>query len=261
MLACGVRHGIKFRQMDVKTTYLIAPINEEIFLEQLEGFKQGYGDMFCKLKRSLYGLKQSGGNWYECLVDRLEQLGFLTSLHDKCLWTQNRGDHQWWALVWVDDIVYGSTDEDLGRCFEAEVGKQFTNGDQGPLAWFLGLDFKAEQDDLTLSHKLYISNLLTKFGMHNCKIVSTPLPEKCALSKDGSEDVSKIAGCDYRGLVGSIAYMAMRRDLTWHLQLISCRGSSTILVWFTGRRQNTCCGTSGAPKTWASHTGGTARHT
>ena len=52
-----------------------------------------------------------------------------------------------------------------------------------------------------------------------------------------------------------------RLDLTWHLKLTSCRGSSTILVWFTSRRRNRCCGTSGAPKTWASHTGETARHT
>ena len=79
-----------------------------------------------------------------------------------------------------------------------------------------------------MSHKLYISNLLTKFGMHNCKSASTPLPEKCALSKDdqsenGSEDASKIAGCDYRGLVGSISHAAMttRPDLAFAAHLLS----------------------------------------
>ena len=136
----------------------------------------------------------------------MEQLGFQSSQHDRCLRAQKKDDHFCSALVWVDDIVYGSTDGDFGRWFEAEVGQQFTIGDVGPLAWFLGIAFKAKQDKLTLSHKLYISNLLTNFGMHNCKIASTPLPEKCALSKDdkpqdGSEDASKIAGCDYRGLV------------------------------------------------------------
>ena len=146
------------------------------------------------------------------------------------------------------------------------MGKQFTIGDIGPLVWFLGIAFKAEQDDLTLSHKLYISNLLTKFGMHNCKIASTLLSEKCALNKDdqpedGSEDASKIAGCVYRGLVGSIFYLAMttRPDLAFAAHLLSVfLNNQTIIVWFTGRRQNMC--TPGAPKTWASHTGGTARH-
>ena len=153
---------------------------------------------------------------------------FYSSQHGKCLWTQKRSDHHCWALAWVDDIVYGSTDEDFGRWFEAEVGEQFTIGDFGPLAWFLGIAFKTGQDYLTLSYKLYISNMLTKFGMHNCKIASIPLPEKCALgkddqSKDGSRYVSKIAGCDYRGLVGSISYLAMttRPDQVFAAYLLS----------------------------------------
>ena len=134
VLACGVKQGIKFWQMDIKTAYLIAPIDEEIFLEQPGGLKQGDGDIVCKPKRTLYELKQSGRNWYECLSHRLEQLGFHSSQHDNCLWTQKRDDHDCWALVWVDDIVYGSTNEDFGRSFEAEVGKQVTFGDFGPLA-------------------------------------------------------------------------------------------------------------------------------
>ena len=100
--------------MDIKTAYLKAPIDKEIFLEQPGGVKQDHGDMVCKLKRLPYGLKQKGRNWYECLSHRLE-LGFHSSQHDKCLWTQKRGDHHHcWALVWVDDMVYGSTDEDFG---------------------------------------------------------------------------------------------------------------------------------------------------
>ena len=110
------------RQMDIKTGYLIAPIDGEIFLEQPEGFKRDDGDMVCKLKRLLYGLKQSWRNWYECLAHRLEQLGLHSLQHDKCLWTQKRGDYHCWAMVLVDEIVHGSTSEDFGRWFQAEVG-------------------------------------------------------------------------------------------------------------------------------------------
>ena len=183
-LACGMRQGIKFRQMDIKTAFLNASINEDIFLEQPEKFKQVDGDMVCKLKRSLYWHQHSGRNCYECLAVRMEQLGLHFSQHDKCPWTQKKGDHHCWAFVWVEAIVSGSTDEDFGQWLQAEVGKQFIIGDFDPLVWFLGIAFKAEQDDLTLSHKLYTSKLLTKFGMLNSKIASTPSPEKCALRKD-----------------------------------------------------------------------------
>ena len=81
--------------------------------------------------------------------------------------------------------------------------------------------------------------------MHNCKIVSTPFPEKCALSKDdqsedGSGDVSKIAGCDYRGLVGSISYLAMttRPDLEFAAHLLSRFLNNPSLVhWQAAKRQ------------------------
>ena len=53
--------------------------------------------MVCKLKRSLYVLKQSGRNWYECLAHQLEQLGFHSSQHDNCLSTQKRGIQHCWA--------------------------------------------------------------------------------------------------------------------------------------------------------------------
>ena len=154
-----------------------------------------------------------------------------SSRNDKCFGTQKRGIYFCWAPVWVNDIVYGSTDENFGRWFEVEMGKQFTISHFGPLACFLGIEFKAEkEDDLTLSykHNLYISNLLTKFGMHNGKIASTPSPEKCALSKDdqsddSSEDASNIAGCDFRVLAGSISYLAMttRPHLAFAAHLLS----------------------------------------
>ena len=76
VLTCGVRQEFKFRQVDTKTTYLTAPKDEEIFQEQPKRFKQGDGDMVCKLKSSLYGLKQPGRNWYKGLAHRLEQLWF-----------------------------------------------------------------------------------------------------------------------------------------------------------------------------------------
>ena len=108
VLALGVQRGMSFYQMDIKTAYLNAPIVEDIFMEQPEGFVEGGKHLVCKLQKSLYGLKQSGRNWYHCLSEHLEKLGFVSSVHDKCLWSATIKSHACWIAVWVDDIMYGS---------------------------------------------------------------------------------------------------------------------------------------------------------
>ena len=75
VLACEVKLGMHFNQMDIKTAYLKAPIQEDIYMEQPEGYQKGK-QMVCKLKRLLYGLKQSGRNWFECLSSHLFELNF-----------------------------------------------------------------------------------------------------------------------------------------------------------------------------------------
>ena len=94
VLACGVKLGMHFNQMDIKTAYLNAPIQEDIYMEQPEGYQKGK-QMVCKLKRSLYGLKQSGRNWFECLSSHLFELNFKASLHDPCLLTLTRNGHKY----------------------------------------------------------------------------------------------------------------------------------------------------------------------
>ena len=68
-------------------------------------------------------------------------------------------------LEWVDDLVYGSTDETFTGSVETEVGKNFPVGDCGDLTWFLGTSFEMSADRHSLSPSMYISNLLKKFGM------------------------------------------------------------------------------------------------
>ena len=93
VLACGVKLGMHFNQMDIKSNHLNAPIQEDIYMEQPEGY-QKCKQMVCKLKQSLYGLKQSGRNRFECLSSHLFELNFKASLHDPCLLTLTRNGHK-----------------------------------------------------------------------------------------------------------------------------------------------------------------------
>ena len=104
VLACGVKLGMHFNQMDINTAYLNALIQGDICMEQPEGYQKGK-QMVCKIKRSLYGLKQSGRNWFECLSSHLFELNIKASLHDPCLLTLTRNGQKCWIVIWVDDIL------------------------------------------------------------------------------------------------------------------------------------------------------------
>ena len=91
--------------MDIKTAYLNADIEEEIFMQQPEGFekfdKRG-NPLFCKLRKSLYGLKQSGRNCYLTIKNFRSQLVFTAAIRDECLFIK-KGENAIEVLVslWV----------------------------------------------------------------------------------------------------------------------------------------------------------------
>ena len=131
--------------------HLIAQTDQEVYLEQSELFLSGKYDLVCKVKRSLYGLNQSGHIWFQCLSALLENLGFNISVHDSGLWTVKRG--KCICFIWVDDLVYGSTDKIFTGWVETEWGKKFTNGDCDGPTWFLPISFELSADRMFLRHQ------------------------------------------------------------------------------------------------------------
>ena len=183
VLACGVKLGMHFTQMDINTAYLNAPIQEDIYMEQPEGYQNGK-QMVCELKRSLFELKQLGRNWFECLSSHLFELNFKAPVHHPCSLTLTRKGHKCWIVIWVDDILYGSTDSEFTTWFNGKKSERFNMGESGPLTWFLGISMKWCDGSLTMKHQGYVSNLLRKHGLSECKAASTPLPDKLELTKD-----------------------------------------------------------------------------
>ena len=229
VLACAAHQGAKPKQMDIKTAYLHAPIEEELYLEQPEGFEvKPNKDHVCRLLKSLYGLKQSGRNWYKMLSEFLLTAQFDVSPHDPCLFVKQEHGNYCYVCVWVDDIIYSSADYTFYRRFEQLITTQFTIGDSGPLDWFLGMQIRCQDGAITLNQRVYVSRLLSRFGMAECKAVSTPLAEKLVLSKadcptQGTEEAAAMVDNDYRGLVGSINYLATttRPDLAFAAHALS----------------------------------------
>ncbi|GFY62594.1 retrovirus-related Pol polyprotein from transposon TNT 1-94 [Trichonephila inaurata madagascariensis] len=89
-------------QFDVLTAFLYGDLEETIYMQQLEGFKYGSGRA-CKLKRSLYGLKQSPRCWNKCFGPFLRDLGFTASEADPCLYNRERKGRKLLIVLYVDD--------------------------------------------------------------------------------------------------------------------------------------------------------------
>jgi hypothetical protein len=184
LMACAANSKSMLYQMDIKTAYLNATLDEVIYMEQPAGYTQldGQGKpLVCRLKKALYGLKQLGRNWYHCLTSKLTAMGFKASAHDNCLFIRSRNGTFDYATVWVDDIVYYSSDPNFHTSFERDISSTFTVGDCGELNWFLGMKIQATPGFITVCQQSYIDALLLKFGMSDCKGANTPLAEKVVL--------------------------------------------------------------------------------
>lgn len=132
----AVVNDLLVHQMDVKTAYLHAPIEEENFLEQTEGFikTSDTGEkLVYKLKKSIYGLKQSGRNWYQLLNDHLEENSFVRNLSDHCVYRKQIGNETIIVLIWVDESIITASNDDLLNRFKETMKSQFKMKDLGKI--------------------------------------------------------------------------------------------------------------------------------
>lgn len=140
LMQVAVQNDVIIHQMDVKAAYLHAPIDTEIFQEQPEGFEESSGtgeQLVCKLKKSLYGLKQSGRNLYKLLHNHLEQNNFVRNLSDHSVYRRQIGNETIPVIIWVDDLIIAASNSDLLDEFKDTMKSQFNMKDLGKISCFL----------------------------------------------------------------------------------------------------------------------------
>ena len=104
LIAKSVQQGLEMHHVDVNTAFLNGTLEEEVYLRQPKGFvKEGEQNLVCKLKKSLYGLKQSPRCWNMTLDAHLKSMGFTQSIADPCIYTSSAGGEVFHIGVYVDD--------------------------------------------------------------------------------------------------------------------------------------------------------------
>lgn len=208
-------------QMDVKTGYLHAPIDRDIYMEQPEGYEKEGEKLVCKLEKSIYGLKQSGRNWNEMLHTCLVNDNFTQNPTDHCVYTkESKEAGKVIVVIWVDDLIIAASNNESLEKVKNMLSTRFKMKDLGSLKHFLGMDFSQSDGCVKVSQKRYVEKILERFNMQECRIRETPCDQKLDYSEDAPKmsDVKK-----YREAVGSLIYLTTctRPDLCFVVSKLS----------------------------------------
>ncbi|WJX51639.1 hypothetical protein P8452_37816 [Trifolium repens] len=219
LLSYAVNNGITLYQMDVKSTFLNGVISEEVYVKQPPGFEDLKNpDYVYKLKKSLYGLKQAPRAWYERLSNFLLENGFQKGQIDNTLFRKTTKKDILIIQIYVDDIIFGSTNASLCKSFSKLMQDEFEMSMMGELKFFLGIQINQGKDGTYIHQSKYTKELLKKFNLEDCKIMSTPMHPTSSLSKE--EIGSKVDQKLYRGMIGSLLYLtASRPDILYSVCL------------------------------------------
>jgi hypothetical protein len=143
LLAYATYHGFKLYQMDVKNAFLNVPIKEEVYVEQHPSFEDSeYPTHVYKLSKALYGLKQAPRAWYKCIRDFLITYGFKVGKAGPTLFTKTVSKDLFICLIYVDDIIFGSTNKSSCEEFSRIMIQKFEMSMMGELKYFLRFQIK-----------------------------------------------------------------------------------------------------------------------
>jgi uncharacterized membrane protein YciS (DUF1049 family) len=184
-------------------------------MEQPEGFQLSDNPNFvCKLKKSLYGLKQASHAWYHRLDTYLQDKGFKRGTIENNLYIKTEGNDLHIMLVYVDGIIFGSNNASLVQWFASAMQSEFEMSMIGELSFFLGLQITHKYEGIFLSQKKYLREMLKRFQMEDSKPMSTPMVTRCKLIKD--DDSLDVDHSSYRSMIGSLLYIATSRPDIMH---------------------------------------------
>lgn len=231
LLAVAAKFDLHVAQLDIETAYLNGRIDTDIYMEMpelLEKMLQRIisedanssisqrargmlnqlkrGSTVCKLKKALYGLRQSGRQWHTALDTVLQGIGLTPTNSDPCVYIDKK--ELTFVLVYVDDILIISNDKKRESEIKEKLSKHFKVKDLGDARYCLGIEIIRDRESITLSQTGYINEILQRFRMSSCKPVSTPLAPGSRFDDD-TDDPENEEKFPYRELIGALMYAAI----------------------------------------------------
>jgi hypothetical protein len=223
LLALAALENWEIHQMDVKSAFLNGVLNEEIYMEQPQGFvAAGQENKVCRLKKALYGLKQASRAWNQQFHGVLSELGFERTYSDAGIYVhhQHRGVGLLIIILYVDDItIIGSSLKDVKQLKE-KLSLRYEMSDLGEIQSYLGMRICRDhsQKRIEVDQSGYIKSVLDRFGMADANPHPTPLPAGAdAHLVKNTAQATQADIKHYQSLIGSLLYVQIgtRPDISF----------------------------------------------
>ncbi|KAJ9566817.1 LOW QUALITY PROTEIN: hypothetical protein OSB04_002783 [Centaurea solstitialis] len=214
-LAFAAHMNFKVFQMDIKNAFLNGKLNEEVYVAQPPGFVDPkFPDHVYKLNNALYGLKQAPHALYDTLSTFLLSKGFVRGKIDSTLFLKKYPKHILLVQIYVDDIIFGSTNPKLCEKFELLMKSEYKMSMMGELTFFFGLQIKQSEKGIFINQGKYVHEMLKKFDLTSCTPMKTPMAPPLSLDKNSKGKPVDVTL--YRGMIGSLLYLtASRPDIMY----------------------------------------------
>ncbi|KAL0300300.1 UNVERIFIED_CONTAM: Retrovirus-related Pol polyprotein from transposon TNT 1-94 [Sesamum angustifolium] len=226
-MALVAHFDLELHQMDVKTAFLNGDLEEEVYMSQPEGFSHD-SNLVCKLKKSIYGLKQASRQWYIKFHNVVSSFGFKENIVDQCIYLKVSGSKYIFLVLYVDDILLASSDMGLLHETKVFLAKNFEMKDMGEASYVIGIEIHRDRSKriLGLSQKAYIEKVLAKFRMSACSSTAAPIVkgDKFGIhqSPQNSLEENQMKNIPYASVVGSLMYVQVctRPDIAFAVGML-----------------------------------------
>lgn len=221
-LSLAARFDMEVDQMDVPSAFLHANLEEDVYMEIPDAYREGREGLVCKLKKALYGLKQAPRNWHLDIKGFLtQQMGYAPTVSDPCLFfKRSRGGRLMLLYLFVDDFqsLYFGADAAEWAELKAMLVQQYQVKDLGPSSWILGMAIRRDRAarKIFLDQELYVAKALEKYGLAQCRPLATP--ESTSSGGHEEPDTSSPQGGRvdrqaFQEIVGTLLYAAISTRL------------------------------------------------
>jgi hypothetical protein len=220
LLAVAATQQWIIHQLDVNNAFLHGDLDEEVYMTPPPGYCPKGETRVCRLRKSLYGLKQASRNWFFKLTTVLLDAGFTQSQADHSLFTLVSTTSITIVLVYVDDILVAGNDLSQIETFKHALSTNFKTKDLGPLKYFLGLEVARSPKGIFLNQRKYALDILNDSGQLGARTASFPMEQNLKLTNQDGTPLSDPS--PYRRLVGRLIYLTITRpDIVFTVNILS----------------------------------------